>query len=628
MIAGVLALVIAAEPAPPEPLPRQTVVFYNARLAQRQKRPREVLALWLLRNGLTDLGYSPDFDGPFRSVVWAATGAIGICQDGFPTDEDEGGAGLWPLGLHNYLLTGKQPDELPSPFEAYDVGRQQRLISLSDVLDREELESVTFSQTACLWPRLAMIEYGLNPLADLDDRLVTGPLLRRLLVRALKTVRRDRVTSVAAIEARLFDLDLSLTELRKRSSKEAAAEAAADVRGMNMSEGAARQAARKTMRALQEPAQVAFLRRTLRWEPAEWLTLSRTRREFLFVNARPHADDPFALRDLTIGLVDALIAANQGAELQGFLAALDSEADRELVTEGARGERLLALDDDSQFRERSVISLRRGVRQLERGELANSLRSFAFALAHSDTSRASSTVHPLARRWLSYVLARYETNGEALATLKTLVPRQDFNPIIEDLVWAAALRADGTSFDRLAKVAQRGGSFDEKVRRLGLLAHGKPADLVAELKAAGQDGPWETNRFIKQLVDTLEREEADVRRANRSLLEQVLPVLDAIADAPAAAKTTERQARELGGRVQALLEAMGAPKRPGDDVRAIDLAHAAFAGSLRLAPADPLPWPFLEPEVEAPPAFSPFLLVPIEWRDEAGQLVFGWRITE
>ncbi len=157
---------------------------------------------------------------------------------------------------------------------------------------------------------------------------------------------------------------------------------------------------------------------------------------------------------------------------------------------------------------------------------------------------------------------------------------------------------------------------------------GEEKELIVELKAASQDGPWETNRFFKQLIEILEREEADVRRANRSLIEQALSVLDLIANTPGVAKTNEKQARELGGRAQALLESMGVPANAGSNTRAMELSHSAFAGSLRLAPADPLPWPFTTPEIQAPSAFTPFVLVPIEWRSADGQLVFGWRITE
>jgi len=56
--------------------------------------------------------------------------------------------------------------------------------------------------------------------------------------------------------------------------------------------------------------------------------------------------------------------------------------------------------------------------------------------------------------------------------------------------------------------------------------------------------------------------------------------------------------------------------------------HEAFAGNVRLAPGDPLPWPFKAPEPEAPSPFTPLRLIPVEWRAPDGALVFGWRLTE
>ncbi len=628
MTASLLALlVLAAEPSA-DALPQQTLVFYNARLAQRAKRSTEVLTLWLVRNALVDSGQAGLHDGPFRSLLWAATGAGGFCQDGLARDEGAGGAGLWPLALHNHVLTARQPEDLPDPWGAFDVGRQQRRISLADVLSEEELQSVTFSQTECFAPRLALLEFGLSPLLDLEQRLVQGTLMKQLLVRALKTVEPKLVTTTAVVEARLFDLELAMAELRGRKKREVALDQADQVRGQNMSTVAARQAGQQAASAVEDPAQQAFLKKTLTWRADEWLTLSRQRREFLFAQARPLSKDDAALRALVLGVIDLLIEKDAGGELGGWISYLTSEADHEAVFEGARGERLLAMSESSGFRERAVIALHRGVKQLERGALGDTLRSFAFALAHADVARDGSTVHALARRWLSYVLSRYQATADVLTTLKALVPRQDFNPIIEDLVWAAALRADAASFERLAASAQRGGAFDSRLTRLGLLAHGKPSDLVVLLQQGAVEAPYETLRFGRQLIDTLEREEKEVRQANRSLLQQLVTLFDAIGGQLENSKTNERLARELAGRAQAMLEAMGSSGGPKGETRALALGYSAFAGSLRLAPSDPLPWPFEAPLVEAPPAFTPLLLVPVEWRDLQGALVFGWRITE
>jgi hypothetical protein len=55
----------------------------------------------------------------------------------------------------------------------------------------------------------------------------------------------------------------------------------------------------------------------------------------------------------------------------------------------------------------------------------------------------------------------------------------------------------------------------------------------------------------------------------------------------------------------------------------------SYAGSVRLAPADPAPWPFPVSQVPAPDPFTPVLLTPIEWKETSdGPLIYGWRMHE
>ncbi|MBK7865315.1 MAG: hypothetical protein IPJ65_43315 [Archangiaceae bacterium] len=83
-------------------LSKQTVLFYNARLALREGKAPEALKLWLLRNVVAnDENHVGRYDGDYRSVAWAALGAQGLCGDGFPDGE---GAGLWPLAVHNQVV--------------------------------------------------------------------------------------------------------------------------------------------------------------------------------------------------------------------------------------------------------------------------------------------------------------------------------------------------------------------------------------------------------------------------------------------------------------------------------------------------------------------------------------------
>jgi hypothetical protein len=624
-----LATAAFAEEAPP----KQTLVFYNARLALRDDQPTEALKLWLLRNSLVEQGERGRDDEDFRSVVWAALGELGLCQDGFP--KDDRGAGLWPLALHNMVVhaaTKGPPPEVPPPFDAFQVGRQQRFISLNDVLSTAELRSVTFFRTSCLLPRVTLLEAGQSPWVELSDRLAAGQLMRRLLVKSLTTLVREKVQNVAAVEARIFDLDLALAELQARRARQEGFVAKQRARTLGISEVGAREVRDAVAAWPASSEQAAFLRRALSWRASEWLTLSRARRLSLFAQARPYSQDPAALERLMLAVIDALIEKGSGEELEGwigFMEAKDAPGRRGALIAGERGKRLLELDPSTGFRERAVIALHRGVAFLEAGQLEDALRSFGYAMAHAEASREPAVTLALARRWLSYVLSSYRTNEDILAMLKALVPPQEYNAVAEELIWKAALRADARSFDLTVASLRRGSSLDARVERLRSLAQGRAGEMVEKLREAASEEPYFTLRFVRQLLENLEAEEADVRAAHIPTLKLMIGVLDSLAERGGEQSSHARTAEELIHRAQAILEGLGSLEQSvSARARALSPRHEAFAGAIRLAPADPLPWPFRAPEPEAPSAFIPLVLEPVEWRDAKGRLVLGWRLTE
>ena len=635
----IVSFAAAAQTSPetfarPEPSPSdQTLVFYNARIALRDHRPADVLKLWLLRNSLAQRGEPGTHDAEFRSVVWAALGDLGLCQDGFAND-DEGGAGLWPLALHNWLaqsLAKGPPESAPSSWEIFDVGRQQRLVSLYDVLSADELKTVSFFRSGCLRARTALLQFQQEPWADLEDRLTVGLLMRDLLELSKRSLRRDRVESVAVIEARLFDLDLALADLQARRARRQAHETAQQARMLGVSEAGAAEVRKTEKKWPENSRQAAFLRRSLTWRADEWLSLNQKRRLSLFAQARPLATDKDALDRLTLSVIDALIDQKSGEELQswiGFLDASGSQALRDAVTLGERGKRLLELEPSTGFKERAVVSLHRGVAFLAAGQLQDALRSFAYSLRHADESTEADTTRALGRRWLSFVLSRYQTTDEVIDTLKALVPRQEYNAVIEDLVWRAALRADQASFDRVTESARHGGSFDARVERLRFLSQGKPGEMATLLRDEMKESPHAVLRFVRELLDNLETENAEVRRANVPTLRLLAKVLRPLATGDSRGSQT-RQAEELLVRMQSILDGLEAfDLSEQGEARAMSPTRETFAGSIRLAPADALPWPFRAPETEAPSAFAPLVLTPVEWRDDKGALVFGWRLSE
>jgi len=628
-------LLVAMAAAAPEPEPSDaTVVYYNARMALREDHALEAVQLWLLRNAMEDkYGQVSPQDGDFRSVTWAALGELGLCQDGYAKDTD--GVGLWPLALHNQVVRGLgrgKPGKRARPFAAFEVNRQQRFISITDVLGSKELATVKFSRGKCWRPRLALITAGENITAKLKDRQVAARLLRYLLEQARTTLAVGRVHGLSVIDARLFDIDLQLTALAAQEARREAQAAARRGKEVGLSRPSilAMRAEAPTTTLDPDSAAAAVLRACLSWPTSEWMALSPDRRLFLYAQARAFAADPLTFDAVGLGIVDALIAEGEGAQAAtwiGRLSADGSPETRRATWDGPRGQALLALDDDAGFRERSVVALQRGVDQLQRGQLPDALRSIAFARQHSGESAAAGDLDGLSLRWLSYVASQFAITPGLLVTLQELVPRQDYAVILEDLMWSAAFHADKRSFDDgLANQVGR-GALERRLVLLQPLAAGDVPRFSNAIRAGLAESPDETLRFLGQLAQRLELEDAGVRAAQ-------LPTLGAIRKllGPLAAETDGarqgRSAAALIGRTQAIAEGVGG--LPGaserDQARATAPGGQVYAGSIRLAPSDPLPWPFPSPTPSAPSVFTPLELRPEEWRDTGGELVFGWSI--
>jgi hypothetical protein len=625
----VIALVCAAlANALPDPS-EATVIYYNARMAMREDRPLEAAKLWLLRNALEQqtARVSP-YDADFHSVTWAALGELGICQDGHPTDE--AGAGLWPLALHNQVVltrTRKQKARRPRPFDGFQLGRQQRFISVGDVLSAQELRTVQLFRGRCARPHLAAIAAGEAITADLSERAVGARVLQHLLEQARTTLVKDKVRGLAAIDARLFDVRLQLAALAAQEARREMRDRARRGRQLGFSREAItvmrEDAPATTLDPDSESARI--LRACVDWPVDEWMAIEPERRRFLFQQARTFGADPAALDRVALGLIDRLTSEGDGEQVTRWIAHRDPGAPAELLWQGERGQRLLGLDRESGFREHAVLALHRGVYELEGGDLPSALRSLALAVQLAPDSSDAETTRSLALRWLSYVAAQFEIGDALLVTLQQLVPARDYAVILEDLLWGAAFRADAASFDRGLAAQVGRGALERRLALLAPLARGDAQGFVKGLREGLQTSPTETLRFLDQLVQRLELEDADVRASQLATLVRARDLLVPLAQAEG---RQGRRVTDLLDRTQAIAEGLGGLPSPTDRdrARALDPSGAVFAGSVRLAPSDALPWPFREEEVAAPSIFTPLELRPVEWRDADGVWVFGWSI--
>jgi len=609
-----------------------TVVYYNARLALREDAPHEAIRLWLLRNALEDqTGHVSPHDPDFHSVTWSALAELGICPDGLATDED--GAGLWPVAMHNHIVrTRGRRTRTPRPraFDAFQVGRHQRHVAIGDVLDLEELNAVKLSRGWCVrpWRAQVMAQEGLKP--QLRDRQVAARTMRDLLERSRETLHRDRVRGWGVVEARLFDLDLQLTALAAREAKRDARNNARWARIVGLGRGSIRAMNEEAPTTTLDPDSAAgrVLQECVHWPVSEWMALSTDRRAFLFDHARQFAEehnrDLTALDTLAMGILDAAIDLRDGALAQAWIGRIEDPTLQEAVWSGERGRRLLGLDPDTGFRERGPIALHRGVDLLSRGDLEEALRSLALALQQAPTSRAAEDTAQLSRRWLSYVAGRFRLSETLVTTLKALVPRRDYAVLLEDLLWRAAFHADPDSFAIGVEHAGGRAALDRRMVYLQPLARGDVAQFARGLRVGLDASPSETMRFLDKLIARLELESADIRQAHAPTLAAVRAVLRPYAtevDGRFARKATELVDRCLAVE-DGLTDAVLAPER------GLDPTADVFAGNVRLAPSDALPWPFVVATPPAPSVFVPLSLDPIEWTADDGSLVFGWSIHE
>ncbi len=638
-----------------DPLQPQTVVYYNARIALREQRYQDVLKLWLLHNSLTDRGEEPVHDGDFRSAVWAAVAAAGLCHDGLRADDGPDGVGLWPLAIHNWLTksSSRQPaPPQPRSFNSFKTGFQQRLVSLRDVLSADELRGIRFVRRDCTRPYLALAWLDTPHWLDLDDRLSVGIMMRDLVEKAQVTLQHERVRGQVVLETRLFDIDVALARLAKSKARRESGLLARAAKATGVSESAMTLMRQRRDEDVKASQYTALLRNCLDWSTMDWFSLNQNRRLALFRESIDTYADQKDMHDglarTILGNIDVLIERKDGAELNqwlGFAGRRPKPDDDEntlpqreaqlalrerlldAIALSDRGERLLALEPSTGFRERGVIALRRATDALIRGKTTDAMRNFAMSMQLSEESRAGTATHHLAKRWFAYVLSHHAANEEAMGVLREFVSPIDRNELLEILLWRAAFHADAESFERVVRETRKGGSLDFRVRLLRPLSQGDVGKMWNQSRVEFKDRPRGLYKFIERLTDELATETLDVRRANRVTLTLAQQVLAEAAQG--AHKGLRRRMDEQGLRIQSLLDGLDAfDESIAGRVQAAAPGAPAYAGSVRLAPVDPLPWPFAVPLVKAPSPFTPIMLTPIEWLDDDGHRVFGWHLHE
>lgn len=632
---GIQKTALADEPSLWRGEPAQRAIFWNARNRLRERKPMDVVRLWLLHNSLDAAGLHPDSqeESHFRSALWVALGEMGYCPDGLEPDEDA--AGLWTLAMFNWMLRAYLPDVEPESYTYWDTlptGFQSRPVSLFDVLDAEELESFVPHREACHAEIWAMLRLGMAPTQYPKDRYWLGAYLRTLLLHAQRKLNSAGLEGKELLRVRLFDLNAEMVRLAEERLRQQNDLADKAIRQAGLGEEQIDRYRLRNGQILRDREDAELWRRALQWPVHEWMSLTPRRRISLFRDLDKAAFDAADRDALLLRIVDALLDQQLGGELQKWLGFVDADERKarieRLLFDHARGEKFLSLPQNSGFQEQAVVALQRGIYQIQRGEKIKALRSFAFSIRESTASTKTMEVHALALRWITFVLSQYETTEEVLEIVDKFVPRNDARGLKKVLLWRAALHRDEASFRR---IQARCTASD---RMLGLITQLEPlltGNIHPLFMNAGDGSMWMSprkfHRLIKEYIERLSIEPVDVRTKHVDLLTVLRD--DLVEKQATTTKTEQKNVGKLLQQVQVQLDALGQiDESIRGEIQSSEVSWESYAGSVRLAPADPVPWPFLIPKDRGVSPFQPLRLTPVEWRTHEGEIVYGWRIHE
>lgn len=561
------------------------------------RRHEDALKVWFLKNTLSSVRGTPSpQESALASAAWLAMARLRVCPEDMPQDAH----GLWTVALHNMILSSLfrgQPAPPASPFAAFSNGRQERKISARDILSPDELNTLKFSEGSCSVInklRLQGVDY-FNYV--FDDTPMTRPQAAKLMIDMLNkanSLMRD-VQGLSVLQARIFDLHLFLigrTELTEESEK--------------------------------------ILNNAESWSNTDWMALPPSRRLFLFEKVFGRSSDKQSGRRKILPILDALIDQQAGSELYSWIGLYSvdaSPAELREIWSGERGSGLLSLDKQSGFLGRPAIALRRGLAALEGGEVHNALKNLGLAINYSSQEEGDDSVaSQLAKRWISYISGTWKVTPDLVAVLKEVLPKDAYSVIFEDLAWRAALRSDERSFEQLMTLLRMRSAAALRVEQLVLLAKGEVKEFARRLMRRLDEEPYSTVRFIGLLLDRIESEDTQVRT-------RMAPILQRLSDLHDSGGKIKGRVGEnlqkLSKRSHEILRVLSTDSGSSlaTKARGYNPQDGVFVGHVRVAPTDPLPWPYATPKPPSPEPFAPIVVVPEQW-SAGGSPVLGWKIVE
>jgi hypothetical protein len=592
------------------------LVFANARLAARDGKNLEVFQLWLLNNSSHVRGERSRYHDDLLSVLWVAASRLGMCPDRL--EKDDRSASLWPISLHNYVIGAINQREPFSPtffegLDSFELGKQNRFVSYESIVSPVEIKNLRLRIGSCLArDRLLLLSENLRVKkgSEISQRRAEREKIARSLIHLLEIAKRQvnasKVRSFAVLDARLFDLRLFV---------------ATSERQRNLDSILFEQDSLDRLKA-----------HALGWTEEEWASLKPQRQLVLY--QKVSAEFPPEHRDrIVLAMLDKALERRDGNSAELWIALYLAKASRErrqVIWSNERGSRLLSLDAEAGFHERGVIGLHRGIDELERGAMRESLRSFGLALKHASESTQPEEVKRSVRRWVSHSLSVFQADAALVAVLKEVLPREDYNPVAQDLTWGAAFRSDVKSFRTLLGSFPNRGTSVTRLEKLEPLAKGNVSQFAAEFERDFFEEPSPTSKFLLAFLNALERED-------RYLQQKLFPLVKMMrTSVENYAKKGEKGTASMRGNIKSALERMdafvsGLDKKgfqtQDESIRALNPDKTLFAGSVKVLPGDEIPWPFEIRDIPMPNVFEPIEMIPQEWMANQ-EAEFGWSLRE
>ncbi len=546
------------------------------------KRYEDVIKLRLLANSTSPATraelaeHFPDLE----SQLWFSLDGTGFCPENIEKDDE-----LWPVVLHNYLVTHARDRQKPPGKNSFDAkhGQIQRDISIHSSIGLEEWRSLRLSSRDCT---------AVRNLLDRQYRNARGKALElgraKAMLALLDQFTAKNPEQEFLINARVLNILLWLGG----NDPDAPARVSGLLDGFTSS------------------------------QPKDWLALSPELQEIVFplIQAERPAEDK--RRKLILGVVDLATDARDGKAVErwlGWLEPFKTDEDWERLAGLDLPRRFLILDPDHGFHERGVFALLLAKKAQANQNLDETLKYLAMAHHFAPESLANEdAIKTLVESTVRSITYQYRLDETMIALLNHYLDRSLFQSLAIDLVWQGAILRDPLlgkpGADRFWQTLPR--ELNQLRPWLTKIARGATQELTNDYKIAVSEHDTRVLGQFERLLRYLGPMPPEIKAGYMGLLRKISSI-NADAGNKSIVKSRIAQIDAL------LIPILPLDSDPTLKTRLSQLADLPISlGTIAKLPDLSLPWPF-QPRPEISPDIFKSITIEPELAQGGGPLV--WR---